>query len=57
MTKRMNTLFKRISPFFAAGIMLQATGCDLAGTTSGLVTSLANSLITNFVFGIFGLAP
>lgn len=57
MTKRMNTLFKRITPFFAAGMLLQATSCDVAGTTSGLVTSIANSLITSFVFGIFGLAP
>ncbi len=57
MTKRMNTLFKRITPFFAAGMILQATSCDVAGLTSGLATSLANTLISTLVFGIFGLAP
>ena len=57
MTKRMDALFKRITPFLAAGMLLQAAGCDPAGTTSGLVTSVANALITNFVFGVFGLTP
>ncbi len=57
MTKRIDVLFKRITPFFAAGMLLQASGCDVAGTVSGLATSIANTLISNFVFGIFGLAP
>jgi hypothetical protein len=57
MTKRLDALVKRITPFLAAGMLLQASGCDLTGTTSGLVTSIANALITNFVFGVFGLTP
>ena len=57
MSQRINRMFRRIAPVLGAGILLQTGGCNLDINTlaSGLVTSIANNLITNFVFGAFNL--
>ncbi len=54
MMKHWNRFVRRISPIVAAGVLLQATGCDLSVT--GLLSSIGATLIQSFVFGAFNLA-
>ena len=57
MSQRINRMFRRFAPVLGAGMLLQAGGCNLDINTlaAGLVTSIANNLITNLVFGAFNL--
>ncbi len=53
MNKRMNRIFRRMASVLAAGMLFQQGGCtlDLNSIATGLVTSIANNLITDLVFG------
>ena len=57
MTKHLNLMMRKLTPLLTAGVLLQTGGCefDTANLSSGLITSIANSLISSFVFGLFGL--
>ena len=57
MTKRWNALTRKLAPVLAAGMLLQAGGCEFntSELAAGLVTSIANSVLTNLVFGVFNL--
>lgn len=48
---------RKSAPVVAAGVLLQAGSCaiDPATLASDLVTSVANSFITNLVFGLFNV--
>ncbi len=57
MTKRWNTILRRLTPVLTAGMLLQAGGCtvDTANLFGSLLTSVANALVSDFVFGAFNL--
>ncbi len=57
MTKRFNYLVRRIVPIVSAGFLFQANGCtlDANALVSGLVSSIANQLITSYVYGAFNI--
>ncbi len=58
MTKRIDALLKRARPLLAAGVLLQVGGCnpDLNTLAAGLLTSIVNTFITNFVFSALNLS-
>jgi hypothetical protein len=49
---------RRATTVLGAGVLLQAGGCvsNPSELFGGLVSSVVNSAIANFVFGAFGLA-
>lgn len=57
MTKRFNYLVRRIVPIVSAGLLFQANGCTMDTNTlvSGLASSIANQLISSFVYGAFNI--
>ena len=57
MTKRVQLIFRRVAPVLSAGLLIQAGGCsvDTSSLAGGLLASIANSLVSNFVFGAFNL--
>lgn len=57
MTKRFHYIVRRIIPVFSAGYLFQTSGCtlDTNALASGLATTIANQLISSFVFGAFNL--
>ncbi len=57
MTNRFYSLLRRTVPLLGAGMLFQANGCglDTNALAGGLVTYIANSLISSFVFGAFNL--
>ena len=57
MTKRWNAMTRKLAPLLAAGMLLQAGGCELNADTlaTGLIASIANDLIAGIVFGALGL--
>lgn len=57
MMNRFYSLARKASPLFGAGILLQTGGCliDQNAIISGLVTQIANSLISSIVFGAFNV--
>ena len=57
MINRLYSLTRRVSPLLGAGILLQTGGCviDTNAIFSGLLTSIANNLISSFVFGAFNV--
>ncbi len=57
MNKRFHRLVRRIMPLCSAGLLFQAAGCDPNAILAGVATSIANNLITSFVFGAFNIIP
>jgi len=57
MMNRFYALARRTAPPLGAGMLLQTGGCPIDTTTlaAGLLTSIANSLISNIVFGAFNV--
>ncbi len=57
MTKRVNWIIRRTAPLLGAATLLQAGGCstDLNNLAAGLVTSIANSLLSSLVLGVFNV--
>lgn len=57
MLNRLHRLARRTAPLLGAGMLLQTGGCtvDTTAIFSGLVTSIANSLISSIVFGAFNV--
>ena len=57
MTNPMTKVMRKISPWLAAGVLLQAGSCSVDTTTlaTGLVQSLANALISDLIFGLFNV--
>ncbi len=58
MSHRLHRITRRIVPVLTAGVLLQTGGCtvDFDSLASGLVSAIANDLITGIVFGAFNLA-
>jgi hypothetical protein len=56
-TNRFNRFCRGMVSILSAGFLFQAASCSLDPTTvaSGLATSVANSVISTFVFNAFGL--
>ena len=59
MTKRFSYLVRRIVPIVSAGLLFQANGCtiDTNSLVAGLASTIANQLISSFVYGAFNLVP
>lgn len=57
MKKRWLSISRKLAPLLSAGVLLQATGCQLDATSiaGGLGTLIANNLISGLVFGVFNL--
>ncbi len=57
MTKYWNSFLRKAAPVLGAGLLLQAGGCtiDTSGITAGLLTTIANSLISSVVYGVFNV--
>jgi len=57
MTKRFHYIVRRIVPVVSAGYLFQTSGCavDTNAILSSLATTIANQLISSYVFGAFGL--
>jgi hypothetical protein len=57
MTKRFNYLVRRIMPVVSAGLLFQAGGCafDTNSLVAGLASTIANQLISSFVYGAFNI--
>lgn len=57
MTDRIKRLYRLAVPILSAGILMQAGSCafDPRTVASGLLTSVANSVVSTFVFNAFGL--
>ncbi|GEM_PF-1559748 len=57
MSRKLVRSYRRVLPVLAAGVLLQTGGCafDLSTLVSGLTTSVANSFITNLVYGLFNV--
>lgn len=57
MSRELQRLGRRILPFLGAGILLQTGGCavDFSTLAAGLATSVANSFVSNLVFGLFNV--
>jgi hypothetical protein len=58
MTRRFQWITRRAAALLTAGVLLQTGGCnfDLTTLASGLLTSIANTLLTTYVSGAFNLA-
>jgi hypothetical protein len=59
MANRWSFAFRRIAPALTAGLLLQAEGCafNLNETLAGVLSSIATSYITSFIFAALNLAP
>jgi hypothetical protein len=59
METRLNSLLRRVWPVFAAGVLMQTTGCvvDVNAIVQGLVSTIATNFITSLVFSALGLPP
>lgn len=57
MTRRWKSLVKKAAPLLAGGMLLQAGGCSLDASTltAGWLTTIANDIISGFVFRNFNL--
>lgn len=57
MKKRWNSFTRKMAPVLAAGMLLQAAGCEFNTDelVGGLFTTIATTLLSSFVFGAFGL--
>jgi len=57
MTKRFSSLTRKLTPWFAAGMLLQAGGCqfDVAEGAASLISAVGGSIISNIVYGAFNL--
>ena len=57
MQKRKRLMLQKMGLLASAGLLLQAGGCtvNLAETAQTLITGTANTLIANFVFGMFNV--
>jgi hypothetical protein len=57
MVNRFYSLARRTFPLLSAGVLVQTGGCAIDTDTiiNGLVTSIANSLISSLVFGAFNV--
>ncbi len=57
MTGNWNSIVRKTAPALCAGLLLQASGCSIDPNTilPGLLTTIANNLISNFVFGAFNI--
>lgn len=48
-------IVRRLGPWLAAGVLLQAGSCDLGSIGTGLFDSVFGILITSLIAGVFGL--
>jgi len=57
MIRYLNSFTRKAGALLAAGYLLQASGCAVDTTTlvGGLVTAIANSLISDVVYGLFNI--
>ena len=57
MRKRWNSFARKMAPVLSAGMLLQAAGCEFSTEelAGGLFATVANTLLTSLVFGVFGL--
>ncbi len=58
MTRHWNSIVRKMAPALSAGLLLQAGGCDIVDPNmiaEGLLTAIANNLISSFVFGVFNI--
>ena len=58
MTRHWNAIVRKTVPALSAGLLLQAGGCDIADPNTiaqGLFTTIANNVISSFVFGVFNI--
>ncbi len=57
MAKCWNSILRRVSPLFGAGLLLQAGSCSLdpATVTEGLLNTIVSRLIASVVFGVFNV--
>jgi len=56
---RLTHAFRRLVPLLGAGMMLQASSCQLntSEIAASLTVSFLNNLIASYVFGAFNLVP
>ena len=57
MAKHFSSITRKLAPWFAAGMLLQAGGCqfDTNSAAAELLTAIVGSLITDLVNGSFNL--
>jgi len=57
MANRMQKVMRRLAPVLGAGMLLQATGCQINGAelAAGLTSTILTNAITNLVFNWFSL--
>ena len=57
MGRKLIRFARHVMPVLAAGTLLQSSGCslDVSSLAAGLTTSIANSFITNLIFGLFNV--
>ena len=57
MTRRWDSIVRKMMPVAGAGILLQVGACnlDLRTVTQELVTAAVSNLITSFVYGLFNI--
>ena len=55
MTRQVHKWTRRLLPVLAAGVLLQAGGCTPSTLITGLLTTMASSVISQFIPGLFGL--
>ena len=57
MVNRVEVVLRRLAPVCGAGVLLQATGCQINGSelAAGLASTILTNVITNWVFGVFSL--
>jgi len=48
---------RKCSPWLGAGVLLQAGGCtvDINSLAAGLTQSIINTIVADFIFGIFNV--
>ena len=58
MTRFWIMLSRRMHPLLAAGVLLQVGGCtiDFNNIAAGLVTSIVNTFVTDFIFSLLNVA-
>ena len=57
MLKRCSSLYRKVVPLLAGGMLLQAGGCGLDANTltAGWLTTVVSDILTGFVFRNFNL--
>ena len=57
MANRLHSVFRRMAPILGAGMLLQASGCQINGQSlaAGLTNTILSNLVTTWVFRAFNL--